>query len=103
MDAELVRVEAEGERSASLWVRAQPGAKRSGPCGVWNGHWKLALRAPAEGGRANEELVELLAELLGLRARELELAAGARSRSKRVRVPLSAEELRARIARARAD
>ena len=62
------RVEATSDgRASRLLVRAQPGAKRSGLAGLWNDHLKVAVRSPADAGRANEELLEVLAEELGVR------------------------------------
>lgn len=80
-----------------LGVRAQPGARRDGLLGLWNGRLKLALRSPPEDGRANDELRALVAGLLGLRAAEVELVAGARSRQKELFVPLAPEVVRARL------
>ena len=69
-------------RGCLLRVRAQPGARRYGVQGTWNGHLKVGLRSPPEEGRANEELLTLLAELLGLRRAAVGLRRGARSRNK---------------------
>lgn len=97
MQLEGVRIEESGPGRSVLWVRAQPGAKRAGARGVHDGRLRVALRAPPEGGRANEELLAWLAERLDLRARDLELVCGERAREKRVLVPLGASELRARL------
>jgi microcin C transport system ATP-binding protein len=79
-----------------LGVRAQPGARREGILGIWNGRLKVALRSPPEDGRANAELLELLAGALDLRARELTLLRGQRSRMKDVGLPLEPAEARRR-------
>lgn len=81
-------------QSCALVVRAQPGAKRSGLVGLWNGRLKIALRSPAQAGRANEELIEVLADLLGLARKSLCLKSGERNRLKEVVLPLSIEEAR---------
>jgi len=81
-----------------LHVRAQPGARRRGPLGLWAGCLKVGLAAPPEDGRANRELLLVLAELLDLRAGDLELVRGARSRGKLVRIPLPAAEAARRLA-----
>ncbi len=80
--------------SCALAVRAQPGAKRSGLVGLWNGRLKIALRAPAQAGRANEELIEVLADLLGLQRKSLSLKSGEKNRLKEIVLPLSIEEAR---------
>ena len=68
-----------------LAVRVHPGARRPGVKGrLANGEWKLAVQAPAEGGRANKAVLELLAEALDVEPRQLTLVRGASSRSKQV-------------------
>jgi uncharacterized protein (TIGR00251 family) len=70
-----------------LTVRVQPGARRSALVGrMANGTLKLAVTAPPEGGRANQAVVELLAETLGLGRRQVQVVGGASSRSKVVSV-----------------
>ena len=93
-----VRIEPEGE-GAILGVRAQPGARRRGASGVWNGMLKVGIAAPAEDGRANEELVRTLAEILGVRAADVRLLQGERSRTKRFRIALGPAACAARIER----
>lgn len=48
------------------------------------GRLRVRLAAPAVEGRANDALVRLLAELLGVRRENVRLVAGARSRRKLV-------------------
>ena len=48
-----------------LPVRAQPGARRNGVQGEQAGALKVAVTAPAQDGRANAALVEVLREALG--------------------------------------
>ena len=76
-------------RSTLLPVRAQPRARRTGASGVWNGMLKLSVAAPPEDGRANAELARAIATLFGVRASEVTLVAGDRSRTKRFRIPLA--------------
>jgi uncharacterized protein (TIGR00251 family) len=47
---------------------------------------KIRLRAPPVDGAANDELCRFVASRLGLRRADVEIVAGATSRSKRVRV-----------------
>ena len=83
-----------------LPVRAQPGARRAGIQGERNGALKVAVAAPPEDGRANQALVELLREKLGLKRSQVELIAGHTSRDKRFLIRgLSREELLARLSR----
>jgi uncharacterized protein (TIGR00251 family) len=85
-------------KSCTIGVRAQPGARREGCVGTWNGMLKIAVRAPAQDGRANESLLCVVAELFGLRRASVELVSGAGSRAKRFRLAMSATEVRARVA-----
>jgi uncharacterized protein (TIGR00251 family) len=81
-----------------LPVRAQPGARRSGIQGEQNGALKVAVTAPPEDGRANQALVEVLREALGLKRSQVELIAGQTSRDKRFLIRgLSCEQLRAKL------
>jgi hypothetical protein len=81
-----------------LPVKAQPGAKRSGLCGVQNGVLKVAVTQIAEKGKANQALVEILADSLGLRKSQLRLLAGETARNKRFLViGIDREELTRRI------
>jgi uncharacterized protein (TIGR00251 family) len=66
-----------------LPVRAQPGARKAGVKGEQAGALKLAVTAPAEDGRANQALIELLRELLGVKRSQVALLSGATSRDKR--------------------
>ena len=84
--------------SAQLSVRVQPGARRNALVDrLASGEWKLAVTAPPEDGRANEAVVELMAELLGVKRRQVTVARGASSRSKSIAV----EGLDAAVAEAR--
>jgi hypothetical protein len=87
----------DGGRATWLRIHARPGARRSAPAGLHGGALKVTLRAPPAGGRANEELLGLLAELLGLRPSSVTLVRGHSSRAKVVRVELPPDELDRRL------
>ncbi len=87
----------DGGRATELPLRAQPGASRARVVGIWNGKLKVAVTAPPDKGRANDELLRLLAELCGVRASALTLVAGERSRDKRIRIALAPEVVRAAL------
>lgn len=81
-----------------LPVRAQPGARKNGLAGERGGALKLSVTAPPEDGRANDALVELLAEILHMKRSHIELLSGATSRDKRFLIRgIRAEELHRRI------
>lgn len=64
-------------------VRAQPGAKRNALVGEQHGALKVAVTAPADQGKANRAIAEVLADGLGLKRSQVELLAGATQRGKR--------------------
>ena len=72
----------------SLAVRVQPGAKQSAIAGIYGegaeSRLKIALKAPAIEGRANEALIAFLAERLELPRLSVSIAHGQSSRSKLV-------------------
>ena len=74
-----IKSHAEG---ATLAVRAQPGARRNAVVGEQGGKLKVTVTAPAEDGRANAALVEVLRDWLDLKRSQVELTSGATSRSK---------------------
>jgi uncharacterized protein (TIGR00251 family) len=64
----------------------QPGAKRSEFAGRHGDRLKVRLAARAADGKANEALVEFLAEHYGVPKRSVRIEAGLRSRRKRVAI-----------------
>lgn len=84
---------------ARLRLRVRPGSRREGIVGVHGGALKLAVSVAPERGKANERVVELLAELLDVPRGAVEITAGAASPDKVVVVSgLGADELRRRLA-----
>jgi uncharacterized protein len=82
-----------------LPVRAQPGARRQGVQGEQNGALKVAVSAPPQDGRANQALVEVLRDVLGVKRSQVELLSGATAREKRFLIRgLTRKELEARVA-----
>ena len=67
-------------------VRVQPRASKDEIAGEMGGAIRVRLRAPALEDRANEALVELLAELLKTPKSAVRILSGDRSRNKRVEV-----------------
>lgn len=80
-----------------LSVRAQPGAKRSGFAGFWNGMPKIAVSAPPERGRANEKIALEIARLFGLRASAVEQTGGSKARVKTFRLASPPASVLARL------
>jgi uncharacterized protein len=67
---------------ARLRLRVAPGARRSEIAGRHGDAWRVRVTAPPDRGRANDEVLELLAAALDVRRRQLRLVAGASSRDK---------------------
>ena len=67
-----------------LEVHVQPGARRSEFAGRHGERIKIRLAAPAVDNKANEALVGFLAEHYGVPRRNVRIAAGLKSRQKRV-------------------
>ena len=67
-------------------VRVQPRASRNEIAGVLGDALKIRLQAPPVDGAANEALVTLLADELGVPRRGVRIVAGSTSRSKVVEV-----------------
>ncbi|HUK63229.1 MAG TPA: DUF167 domain-containing protein [Dongiaceae bacterium] len=85
-----------------LALRVQPGAKRNALLArLASGEWKVAVAAPPSEGRANDAVVELVSDLLGVKRRQVTVARGTSSRSKVLEVEgVSAAEAEARLAAA---
>lgn len=77
-----------------ITIRVVPNAKTTEVVGRENDAWKIRLSAPPIEGRANEALIEFLAEKLDLSPSEIEVVRGLTSKIKLVEVPLHAEDIR---------
>lgn len=85
-------------------VRAQAGARLNGLRGVHGGALKISVTQPPEKGKANQALIQTLAEALGASKQQIELIAGPTDSRKRFLVTgMSAEEVAARLTAALAD
>jgi hypothetical protein len=74
------------------------GASRSRVAGVHGGALKLSVSAPPERGKANREVLRLVAQAFGVAPKSVEIVAGETSPDKLVRLPLAAGEAAARWA-----
>lgn len=84
-----------------LRLRVAPGARRDALVGVHGDALKLAVRAVPEKGRANDAVLRILADALGVAPRQVSLVAGGASRDKVVAVRgLGPDEVRTRLASA---
>ena len=76
----------EWEGAVSFVARVQPRASKDEIAGEMGGALKVRLRAPALEDRANEALVEYLAELLKTPRAAVRILSGERSRTKRLEI-----------------
>jgi uncharacterized protein (TIGR00251 family) len=76
----------ERDGAVILSVRVQPRASKDELAGEMGGALKVRLRAPAVEDRANEALVEFLAQLLKRPRSAVRILSGERSRTKRIEI-----------------
>ena len=76
----------EREGTVIFSVRVQPRASQDEIAGEMGGALKVRLRAPAVEDRANEALVEFLAQLLKTPRSAVRILGGERSRKKRLEI-----------------
>ena len=73
-------------RDVVLTLHVQPGASRTEYAGLHGDAHKIRLAAPAIEGRANEALVDFLAQAFKVRKADVTIVSGASARRKVVRV-----------------
>jgi len=79
-------------------IRVVPRASRREAAGIRDDALKLRITAPPVEGKANEECIRLLAELLGVKKTQVTIIAGHASRTKTVTVSgRTAGEIAARL------
>ncbi len=99
--AESNNVSEAHEKSASIRVRVSPKAHKGGVVG-WmdDGTLKVRVLAAPEGGRANIELLRVVAEELRIPVRNISIERGSTSQDKILRiVGLNDEEVRRRLSK----
>jgi uncharacterized protein (TIGR00251 family) len=80
-------------------LRVAPGAGRSGVVGRHGDAWKVRVAAPAEGGRANDAVVRLLADTFAVPRTSVTLVSGRSARDKIVQVAgVEPEDIERRLA-----
>jgi uncharacterized protein (TIGR00251 family) len=69
-----------------LSIHVSPGASRERVIKQTETSWKVYVTAPAEQGKANERVCELVAETLGVRPRQVRIVHGLTQRRKIIEV-----------------
>ncbi len=67
-------------------LRVSPGSSRTAVLGRYLDGWKVSVAAAPERGKANEEIVRLLADVLALPKRQIAIVGGRSARTKIVEV-----------------
>jgi uncharacterized protein (TIGR00251 family) len=77
-----------GEDTIDMDLYVEPGASTTafGPYDPWRQRIKVKVKAPATGGRANEELIGAISDLLDVPRKAVHIARGATTRRKTLRV-----------------
>jgi hypothetical protein len=89
-------------RPIRLRLRVSPRAGRAAVVGRHGDAWKVRVTAPPERGRANADVVDLIADSVGVLRPDVRLISGASSRDKVVEVfGLTLEETERRLEAAR--
>jgi uncharacterized protein (TIGR00251 family) len=85
MDAAWYRIDSI-KQVVSLTVHAQPGAKHTAIAGLHDGALKIRIAEPAIDGKANIALLEFVAQLFAVPARNVTLKQGVGARRKLVEI-----------------
>jgi uncharacterized protein (TIGR00251 family) len=75
-------------RSVAFLVKVKPNARTSSLEDAGDGTWRAQLKSPPVDGRANAELIALVAERFKCRKSAVTIQSGAAERIKRVRVEM---------------
>ncbi len=79
-------------------VKVVPGSSRNKIVGVWDKALRIAVAAPPEGGKANKEVVRLVADAFGVKHGDVAITHGQTRRLKRVRINgISADHARQQL------
>jgi uncharacterized protein (TIGR00251 family) len=70
-----------------LQIKVKPNARASSLLQQADGTWTAQLKSPPVDGKANKELIALVADRFGCRKADVEIKSGASGRMKLVRIP----------------
>jgi len=87
-----------GKQPARITIRVQPNAKRNEVARFEGGVLHLKIAAPPVKGKANQEAVRFLADILGIPKTSITIERGTTSRMKVIAIEgMSQEEIKKRI------
>jgi uncharacterized protein (TIGR00251 family) len=81
-----------GVPSTRLRLRVVPGSTHPGIVGRYGDGWKVRVSAPPERGRANDAVLDLLAQTLSVSGADVKLVSGGAARDKVVELHGIAED-----------
>ena len=86
------------DTQAKISVKVQPNAGKNEVVGLVNGVWKVKIAAPPDKGKANQELIELLSDLLGQKKDRITIVRGQTSHNKLIAIDgLTVSEIESRL------
>jgi uncharacterized protein (TIGR00251 family) len=85
------------DKTVTLTLHVQPGARRTEVAGLHGGALKLRLAAPPAEGKANAALVEFVANRLGLPKSAIRLVGGQTSRRKILEIEAAPPDVEQRL------
>ena len=82
-----------------LNIEVSPGAATTELAGVnqWRGTVQVRVASEARDGKANDDLLDFLAQTLSVPRRDLRIVKGSRSHRKRVYIPLAVDDVASRL------
>ncbi len=67
-------------------IKVEPRSSKSGIAGTYGDGLKVKLTSPPVEGRANKELIEVLAKEFGIKKKDVEIISGKKSKNKIVKL-----------------
>jgi len=86
------------EEKITLWLKVQPNAHRNELAGFKEGVWQIKIATPPVKGKANQELIRYLSQILGVARHQLAIERGINARRKAVSISgLAPSQVRERL------
>ncbi len=84
----------------TIWLQVQPNANRNELLGFKDGAWQLKIAAPPVKGRANQELIGFLSDILSISKSNLTIEKGFTSKQKAIGISgLTLDQVREQLGR----